>query len=139
MLAVNTIEFLEELPAEDRARLAMCLHREVLTQGETLYETGRPVTHVYIPLTAEVEERLPLSDGHWEPLGRIGRGEFVGGAMLADPVATRTALVIQSGDAWCMSYADFAGLIEASSPFRSWVMQQALRTSLINLHKFTEA
>lgn len=139
MFVPDTEDALGGLPAEDRARLTAVLHRVVLTQGDTLYECGQPVTRVYIPLGAVVEEFLPLSDGHKEPLRQIGRGGLAGGAMLADPVATRTARVTQSGDACCMAYADFAVLLDELPRFRDRVIQEVLLASTSNVHKISAA
>jgi len=67
-----------------------------------------------------------MNGGHEEVLRRIGPNEMVGSCVLADPVTARTARVSQAGDAWRMTYQDFARALQEVASFRELVMQDAL-------------
>jgi CRP-like cAMP-binding protein len=126
MCAFAHVRFLDRLPAADKARLMPALQRVTLAVGDTLYQVGQTAQHIFFPLTAQVQEVLPMNGGHEEVLRCIAPNEMVGSCVLGNPVAARTARVSQAGDAWRMAYADFARALEEVASFRELVMQDAL-------------
>lgn len=119
--------FLDRLAPEERARLAPRLSFVTLEVGQLLFEAGRPMSAVYFPVTAQVEEVLPMSDDTMAVLRRIQADGLVGSCVLGDPLAARTARVSQAGEAFLMGFDDFVRTLEEWSDFREWVMQDAMR------------
>jgi len=69
---------LAALPGRDYQRLRNALEPVTLSFGQTLYEAGKPIRHVYFPADSLVTLLTPI-DGHKAPeIGLIGREGMLG-------------------------------------------------------------
>jgi CRP-like cAMP-binding protein len=89
-------QLLAALPARDRARLLPNLERVSLTLGETLYESGAPVRHVYFPTDAVVSLFYVLEDGASAEFAVVGRDGLVGVSLFMGGESTPSRAVVQS-------------------------------------------
>ena len=117
---------LDQLPPEERTRLASSLSCVILQANQLLFEAGQPVSAVYFPVTAQVEEGLPMSADTFEVLRHIQADGVVGSCVLGDPLATRTARVSQAGEAFRMGFDDFVRELDELPGFRERVLQDAM-------------
>ena len=122
---------LDRLAPEERTRLAPSLSCVMLEADQLLFEAGHPVSAVYFPVTAQVEEGLPMSDDTWAVLRRVQADGVVGSCVLGDPLATRTARVRQAGEAFHMRFDDFARALQELPGFRERVLQDAMGACLM--------
>jgi len=121
----STPSLLDRLLADDRNRLLPALQLVSLEPDQLLYRAGQAVTSVYFPVSAQIEEVLPPSEGGGQVLRRIGAQAMAGSCVLGDAVSTRTARVCSPGQAYRMGYADFVRALNELRPFRELVMQDA--------------
>ena len=123
---------LTQLPSDVQARLMPHVQPVTLELDQVLYLHGQPLSWVYFPATARVEEGLPMSGHALQPLRSVDALGMAGSCALADPVASRTARVTRAGHAYRMPYDDFARWLEREPALRELVMQDAARACVAN-------
>ena len=103
-------QLLAALPAREYQRLSTFLKSVTLKFGTTLYEPGKPILHVYFPITSVVS-LLKTVDGRRQlEVGLVGYEGMVGIPLaLGSSVSPVRALVQCSGSAICMTSARFRG------------------------------
>lgn len=116
---------LDQLPLADQERLLPHLHLVTLAHDQVLYQAGHVVPSVYFPVTAWIEEVLPMSDGAPHVVRRIGAQAMAGSCVLGDSVTSHTARVCAQGKAYRLSYGDFVKALETVSSFRELVLRDA--------------
>jgi len=124
---------LDRLAPEVIERLFPVLQRVSLDVGHVLYRAGLAVSSVYFPVTALIEEVLPLAVGSEQVLRRLDAQAVAGSCVLGDPVTSRTARVCRAGEAYRMEYADFVCALEEVPAFREVVLRDAVRASQIQI------
>jgi CRP-like cAMP-binding protein len=122
---------LDQLPPEAITHLLPILQRVTLEAGHILHQTGQPVSAVYFPVTAQIDEVLPLASGPDQLLRQIDARAMAGCCVVGDPIASRTARVRHAGDAYRMAYGDFVLALDAVPAFREAVLQDAARACLV--------
>jgi CRP-like cAMP-binding protein len=95
----NTL--LAALPEGEYARLSAHLERVRLSPGEILYESGRPLQHVYFPTTAMVSLLYIMENGAAAEIAEIGNEGMVGIALVmgGDAMPNR-AMALCAGTAY---------------------------------------
>lgn len=92
---------LAALPENEYARLSAHLERVRLQPGEILYESGRPLRHVYFPTTAIVSLLYVMENGAAAEIAAIGNEGMVGIALVmgGDAMPNR-AMALCTGTAY---------------------------------------
>jgi CRP-like cAMP-binding protein len=121
---------LNQLPMEVDALLRPVLRRVTLTPGQVLFEAGQVVSWVYFPITAQVDELWPSSQGSTLVLRQVDAQAMAGSCVMGDALASRTARVSQAGEAYRMAYGDFVQALDQVPAFRELVLQDAARALL---------
>lgn len=117
-------ELLAALPADVAEVLHARAEATGLDAGDTLYEAGTVMRHVFFPVTAVVSLVSPMQDGACTEVAVVGREGVVGVcAFMGGGNALSSAVVQRGGQAWRMRANDLADL---SRDFDA-VMQQLLR------------
>ena len=94
---------LAALPRADYKRLLPHLEVIPLSLGQSLYQSGDVIEHVYFPNEALVCLITHMRDGATIEVGLIGRDGMVGiPVLLGDEIAFEEAIVQIAGDAWRM-------------------------------------
>lgn len=92
---------LAALPEDDYARLSVHLERIRLQPGEVLYESGRPLQHVYFPTTAIVSLLYIMENGAAAEIAAIGNEGMVGIALVTgDGSMPNRAMTLCAGTAY---------------------------------------
>lgn len=71
-------ELLERLQSTEQERLLPHLEKVELTSGETLGESGKPMTHAYFPMDAVVSLLCAMDDGTSTEIAMVGDEGMVG-------------------------------------------------------------
>lgn len=66
------------LPADDYQRMLPKMEKRFLNQGDSVHQTGKPVSHVYFPLTAVFSVVVRMCDGETVEAATIGNEGMVG-------------------------------------------------------------
>ncbi|WP_374674843.1 Crp/Fnr family transcriptional regulator [Ideonella sp.] len=87
---------LAALPAAESQRWAAHLEWTRLALGQVLYESGRPLSHVYFPTTAIVSLLYVLEDGASAEIAVVGNEGIVGVSLFMGGESTPSRAVVQS-------------------------------------------
>jgi CRP-like cAMP-binding protein len=91
-----------------------------LVREAVLVEAGRPLTHVYLPLSGAISMMVRLSEGQSVEVATVGRDSVFGtSAALGDGISLASAVVVLPGTAACLDVADFRALADRSVVFRT--------------------
>ena len=83
---------------------AVPVQRRLLRAGDTIYQAGRPLTHLYL-LNAGFVKVVSLSgDGREQITGLKFRGDWLGFDGIADGVHDCDALAMDTGEVWALPY-----------------------------------
>lgn len=97
-------QLLAALPAREYARILPHLERVSLSLGETLYDSGVPVHHVYFPTDAVISLFYVLEDGASAGFAVVGRDGMTGVSLFMGGESTPSQAVVQStGHAYRLS------------------------------------
>ena len=103
-------QLLAALPAKEYQRLLTFLKSVTLKFGTTLYEPGKPIRHVYFPITSVVSLLTTVDRRRQLEVGLVGYEGVVGIPLaLGSSVSPVRALVQCSGSAFRMTSARFRG------------------------------
>lgn len=92
---------LAALPADDYEHLAPHLQQVVMQRGEILYESNRPLQHVYFPTTAIVSLLYVMEDGASAEIAGIGNEGMLGVALImGGNTMPNRAMVLCTGSAY---------------------------------------
>jgi CRP-like cAMP-binding protein len=123
-VAATSNKLLASLPADDSRLLAPVLAAVCLRQGETLYEHGDPITHLYFPLGSVVSAELLMADGATVETALVGREGVVGVAyVLGESTARYWNRVLVGGDALRAQAAAVRELCTMSPPLTRAMMR----------------
>ena len=86
---------LARLPAADLARLSPEMEFVALTLGDTLYESGSHLRHVYFPVSGVISLLIVTEDGGSAEIAVIGNDGCVGIALLLGGETTLDRAVVQ--------------------------------------------
>jgi len=107
------------LPARDRAIVQKYSEPAELALGDILCEPGRPITHVYFPVTGYISLITPEEVVGSLEVGLIGREGVFGITMLLEVNDSPLRALVQGpGDAVRMSASAFRKAAGTSAPFR---------------------
>jgi CRP-like cAMP-binding protein len=87
---------LAALPEAERQRWLSQLEWVDLPLGQVIYESGRPLSHVYFPTTAIVSLLYVLEDGASAEIAVVGREGIVGISLFMGGESTPSRAVVQS-------------------------------------------
>jgi CRP-like cAMP-binding protein len=119
VLAVAANQLLELLPGEDRQRLLRIATEIELKQSEVLGEAGKPLRHVYFPITGWISLVTSIGGKPVLEVGMVGR-EGMFGAQIVLQVLTQPfhALVQGSGSALKVPIESFRTELNRSAALR---------------------
>lgn len=89
-------QLLATLPDEVRTRLADVMKRVPMTLGQSIYESGTRIRHVFFPTSAVVSLRYELDDGLLAETAVIGNEGVVGIALFMGGETTLSSAVIEN-------------------------------------------
>jgi CRP-like cAMP-binding protein len=92
----NSNYLLAALPAAEFARLESCLELVPMLLGDTLYEPGRQLQHVYFPTTAIVSLLYITESGASAEVARVGNEGILGIALFMGGETTPSSAVVQT-------------------------------------------
>lgn len=87
---------LAALPAEDYGRILPYLELTTMPLGQTIYEPGSSITHVYFPTTSTVAPLYGVENGSSVQLSIIGNEGLTGISSLLGCASTPAGVVVQS-------------------------------------------
>ncbi len=87
---------LAALPAEDFERLASHLERVPMLLGDTLYEPGGKLVHVYFPTTAIVSLLYTMESGASAEIAGVGNEGILGISLFMGGETTPSSAVVQT-------------------------------------------
>ena len=87
---------LAALPAEDYARLLPYLEFTPMPLGQTIYEPGSPITHLYFPTNSIVAPLYGMQNGASVRLAIIGNEGLTGISTLLGGGGTPAGVVVQT-------------------------------------------
>ena len=106
------------LPRSDYARIMQRMEPHCLTQGEVIYEAGKPLSHVYFPLTAVASVLVPMQDGESVEAATIGNEGMVGlPVFLGACTSTDDAVAQVAGEALRMTTSAFTDELHGKTHF----------------------
>jgi len=88
---------LSSLPQEDYQRLLPNLHHVNLPLGEVVYESSRPMDHVYFPTTCLISLLHTMNDGSIAEMGVVGNDGMVGIALFLGGITRPNRALVQIG------------------------------------------
>jgi CRP-like cAMP-binding protein len=95
-----------------------------ITQGQVIFDAGRPMRHVYFPDSGAISLVAPLSTGRMIEVGSIGREGMVGlSVALGSGVADFQAVGQLKGEATRIPSAVFLALLRESRPLRKVLLR----------------
>jgi hypothetical protein len=89
-------ELLAALPEPELERLLEFLHEKSLELGESVYEAGQPLHHVYFPIDCVVSLLNVLEDGATAEIAVVGFEGVVGLALFMGGLTTPSRAIAQS-------------------------------------------
>src|SRR6185369_11395812 len=92
----NQNHLLAALPATEFERLAPHLERVPMLLGETLYEPGEQLQHVYFPTTAIVSLLYVLESGASAEIAGVGNEGILGISLFMGGDTTPSSAVVQT-------------------------------------------
>ena len=116
------------LPGEGRERLLRLSEHVALAAGQTLYNAGGQIRHVYFPASGAVATAVAMEDGSQVEVCLTGREGFVGlPALLGHRAASNSrAVVLAAGEAVRVGAETFAREFADAEPFRGLVLRYVL-------------
>jgi CRP-like cAMP-binding protein len=92
----NHNHLLAALPAAEFQRLASCLELVPMPLGETLYEPGGELQHVYFPTTAIVSLLYITESGASAEMAAVGNEGVLGISLFMGGITTSSSAVVQA-------------------------------------------
>jgi CRP-like cAMP-binding protein len=118
-LPVAGNQLLESLPRNDRQRILRIAEEVQLRQSEVLGEAGKPMHHVYFPVTAWISLVTSIDGKPALEVGMVGREGMLGAQVLLQVVTQPLhALVQGSGSALKVPVASFRSELNRSTALR---------------------
>jgi CRP-like cAMP-binding protein len=121
------------LPEDDWRRWQGMLEWVDMPLGQVMYESGRPLSHVYFPTTAIVSLLYVMEDGASAEIAVVGNEGVVGIALFMGGETTPSRAVVQSaGDGWRMRARAVKDEFEQPGPIMHLLLRytQALITQM---------
>jgi CRP-like cAMP-binding protein len=121
------------LPEDDWRRWQGMLEWVDMPLGQVMYESGRPLSHVYFPTTAIVSLLYVMEDGASAEIAVVGNEGVVGIALFMGGETTPSRAVVQSaGDGWRMRAHAVKDEFEQPGPIMHLLLRytQALITQM---------
>ncbi|MBG6079042.1 Crp/Fnr family transcriptional regulator [Rubrivivax gelatinosus] len=133
---------LAALPAEDLQRWLPQLEWVALPLGQVVYESGRPLGHVYFPTTAIVSLLYVMEDGASAEIAVVGHEGLVGIALFMGGETTPSRAVVQSaGEGWRLPAAAVKEAFTRPGPvmhlllrYTQALITQMAQTAVCNRH-----
>lgn len=122
---------LAALPHEDWARWTTHLELVTLQVGQVLFEQGRPLSHLYFPITSIVSLQCDLEDGTSSEFGLTGNEGVVGVFLfMGTQTSISTSVVIRKGLAYRFKADVLLKEFNHSGAFRRLILRymQAMMT-----------
>lgn len=119
------------LPQADWGRWLPCLERVELNVGQVLFQHGRPIGHVYFPVTSIVSLQCDLEDGSASEFALTGNEGVVGVFVFMGTLSTiSNAVVIREGLAYRLDAKFLLDEFNHSGAFRRLILRymQAMMT-----------
>jgi CRP-like cAMP-binding protein len=137
---------LAALPAADLARLSPKMEFAALALGETLYESGSHLRHVYFPVSGVVSLLIVTEDGGSAEIAVIGNDGCVGIALLLGGETTLDRAVVQiAGHAYRLPAEVVLGEFKRGAAaqllllrYIQALMTQTAQTAVCNRHHTVE-
>ena len=144
--AVQANRLLAALPKDVLERLLPHIEKVTLFAGDTLYNAGGDVDHLYFPSSTVVILLLQLGDGAATKVAVIGREGVVGiSVFMGGATALGRAVVLNTGDAFKISAAVLKTEFDRNGAamrlllrFTQVVVTQMAQTALCNRHHLIE-
>ena len=97
-----------------------------LRAGETLSDTGRPITHAYFPLNCAITMLVSAAGQPELEIGLVGREGMLGiPLILGVPAASFRGVVQGAGSAWRVEAKRFARDLDSNSTLRKCLLKYA--------------
>ncbi|BAL97111.1 Crp/Fnr family transcriptional regulator [Rubrivivax gelatinosus] len=133
---------LAALPAEDLQRWLPQLEWVALPLGQVVYESSRPLGHVYFPTTAIVSLLYVMEDGASAEIAVVGHEGLVGIALFMGGETTPSRAVVQSaGEGWRLPAAAVKDAFTRPGPvmhlllrYTQALITQMAQTAVCNRH-----
>ncbi|MDO9075218.1 MAG: Crp/Fnr family transcriptional regulator [Rubrivivax sp.] len=140
--APRTNQLLAALPNEVWQRWQPQMEPANLPLGQVLYESGRPLSHVYFPADAIVSLLYVMEDGASAEIAVVGNEGVVGIALFMGGGTTPSRAVVQSaGQGWRLSAEVIKFEFNHSSPvmhlmlrYTQALITQMAQTAVCNRH-----
>lgn len=124
---------LAALPKAEFARLEPHLEYVSLPLGESIYESGDKMTHVYFPTTAIISLLYLMENGATAEIGIVGNDGLLGIQLfMGGETTTNRAIIQSSGDAVGMKAKDLKEEFNKGGVFQELLLRytQALMTQI---------
>ncbi|MCD0422286.1 Crp/Fnr family transcriptional regulator [Rubrivivax sp. JA1024] len=139
---VQDNHLLGALPAADLQRWLPQLEWVALPLGTVVYESGRPLGHVYFPTTAIVSLLYVMEDGASAEIAVVGNEGLVGIALFMGGETTPSRAVVQSaGEGWRLNAAAVKEAFTRPGPvmhlllrYTQALITQMAQTAVCNRH-----
>ncbi|MEY2688404.1 MAG: hypothetical protein RL375_2602 [Pseudomonadota bacterium] len=133
---------LSALPQDELARWLPHLEWVDLPLGHVMYESGRPLSHVYFPTTAIISLLYVMEDGASAEIAVVGNEGVVGISLFMGGETTPSRAVVQSaGEGWRLSSSDVKVAFERAGPvmhlllrYTQALITQMAQTAVCNRH-----
>lgn len=133
---------LDALPAAEACRLLPLLEPVEMRLGQSLYESGSAIHHVYFPTTALVSRVYEMADGACTEVAVIGNEGVVGLAVLLGAESTPgRAVVVSAGKGLRMAGYALKDEFDRSGPVMALLLRytqalltQTAQTAVCNRH-----
>jgi CRP-like cAMP-binding protein len=130
------------LPEADLQRWLPQLEWVDMPLGHVMYESGRPMSHVYFPTTAIVSLLYVMEDGASAEIAVVGNEGLVGIALFMGGETTPSRAVVQSaGEGWRLRARTVKDEFEALGPvmhlllrYTQALITQMAQTAVCNRH-----
>ncbi|AOK30597.1 Crp/Fnr family transcriptional regulator [Burkholderia singularis] len=134
--------FIASLDAAERAALASHMQLVHVKSGQVLCEPGKPLEHVYLPVTTVISIQYASSDGMTLEIAEIGNEGIVSPQLVgSDSAIPCRVLTCRDGFAYRLSPRVLSNLLEESAQVRQTVfrytyllMTQAKQISFCSRH-----
>lgn len=126
-------QLLASLPADEFTRLAPDLELVPMSLGQSIYEPGTQIQHVFFPTTAIVSLHYEMDDGSLAEIAVVGKEGIVGIALFMGGETTLSRAVVQSaGEAYRLKGQLLKREFHRAGPLQRILMRytQALLTEM---------
>ena len=135
-------QLIGRLPAADFERWLPQLEWVDMPLGQVMYESGRPLSHVYFPTTAIVSLLYVMEDGASAEIAVVGNEGLVGIALFMGGETTPSRAVVQSaGQGWRLRARTVKDEFERPGPvmhlllrYTQALITQMAQTAVCNRH-----